>query len=185
MFESTIDLIIVTDLEPAEKIVPRIVKEYTEQPRGWHIMNTPRGEVLVLSPDSAFQLKLIPLNPYEFTGAGVELPRSNKAIESIRSSPEFGLRPIDEKDLQVILDTLGNPQDTNPEIQEILKRSPVSLEDLSSKSHVADHILRGPVLMRPDLGSLSPELLKMQLSLDRTAHKVFRDRYPMRAGMYV
>ena len=174
-----------TDPEPAEKIVPRIVKQYTENPRGWHIMNTPLGEVLVLSPDSAFQLKLIPLNPFEFTGAGVELPRSSKTIEEIRSSPEFGLRPIDEKDLQGILTALGSPQGTSPEIQEILRRAPVSLEDLSAKEHAADHILRGPVLLRPDLSSLSPELLKMQMTLDRSAQKTFRNRFPMRAGMYI
>jgi len=175
----------VTDPEPAEKIVPRIVKQYTEHPRGWHIMNTPLGEVLVLGPDSAFQLKLIPLNPYEFTGAGIELPKSSKTIETIRGSPEFGLRPIDEDDLLGILNALGSPQGTSLEIQEILRRSPVSLEDLSSNKHVADHILRGPVLMRPDLGSLSPEILKMQIALDRSAQKTFRDRFPMRAGMYL
>ncbi|MFW9959134.1 MAG: hypothetical protein ACFFCT_13770 [Candidatus Odinarchaeota archaeon] len=173
-----------TDPEPAEKIVPRIVKQYTEHPRGWRIMNTPRGEVLVLSPDSAFQLKLIPLNPYEFTGAGIELPKSSETIEEIRASPEFGLRPIDEDDLKGILTALGSPQGTSPEIQEILRRSPVSLEDLSSNKHATDHILRGPVLMRPDLGSLSPEILKMQMALDRSAQKTFRDRFPMRAGMY-
>ena len=173
-----------TDPEPAEKIVPRIVKQYTEHPRGWHIMNTPRGEVLVLSPDSAFQLKLIPLNPYEFTGAGVEHPKSSKTIEEIRTSPEFGLRPIDEDDLTGILTALGSPQGMSPEIQEILRRSPVSIEDLSMNKHATDHILRGPVLMRPDLGSLSPEILKMQMTLDRSAQKTFRDRYPMRAGMY-
>ena len=91
-----------TDPEPAEKIVPRILKQYSERPRGWHIMNTPRGEVLVLSSDSAFQLKLIPLNPREFTGAGVELPESNDIVDSIRTSPEFGLRPLSEVDLQGI-----------------------------------------------------------------------------------
>ncbi|MBN2228113.1 MAG: hypothetical protein JW779_00870 [Candidatus Thorarchaeota archaeon] len=175
------------DPEPAEEIVPRILKQYSERPRGWHIMNTPTGDVLVLSTDSAFQLKLIPLSPFEFTGAGIELSKSNKTIESIRSSPEFGLRPIDELDLQKLVNALGSSQSTGsvPEVQEILKRAPVSLEDLSSNKHAQDHILRGPVLMRPDLGSLSPELLEMQTLLDRSAQKSFRDRYPMRAGMYL
>ncbi|MBE0525485.1 MAG: hypothetical protein IH631_00980, partial [Candidatus Thorarchaeota archaeon] len=96
-----------TDPEPVEEIVPRILKQYSERPRGWHIMNTPRGEVLVLSSDSAFQLKLIPLNPQEFTGAGVELPESNDIVESIRSSPEFGLRPLSESDLLGIAQSMG------------------------------------------------------------------------------
>ena len=78
-----------TDPEPAEKIVPRIIEQYSERPRGWHIMNTPRGEVLVLSSDSAFQLKLIPLNPREFTGAGVELPESNDIVDFLPRGISF------------------------------------------------------------------------------------------------
>jgi len=173
----------VTDPETAEEIVPRILKQYSERPRGWHIMNTPRGEVLVLSSDSAFQLKLIPLNPREFTGAGVELPESNDIVDSIRTSPEFGLRPLSEADLQGIANSVsGENQDARQEIGEILSRTPLSIEDLSSNE--SSHILRGPVLSRPDLGSLSPEILKMQMALDRSANKTFRKRYPMRAGMY-
>jgi hypothetical protein len=172
----------VTDPEPAEEIVPRILEQYSERPRGWHIMNTPRGEVLVLSSDSAFQLKLIPLNPREFTGAGIELPESNDIVDSIRTSPEFGLRPVSETDLQGIAQSIQTNQDARQEIGEILSRTPLSIEDLSSNQ--SSHILRGPVLTRPDLGSLSPEILKMQMSLDKSAQKTFRKRYPMRAGMY-
>ena len=155
-----------TDPETAEEIVPRILKQYSERPRGWHIMNTPRGEVLVLSSDSAFQLKLIPLNPREFTGAGVELPESNDIVDSIRTSPEFGLRPLSEADLQGIANSMsGGDQDARQEIGEILNRTPLSIEDLSSNE--SSHLLRGPVLSRPDLGSLSPEILKMEKPVTR------------------
>jgi len=138
--------------------------------------------MLVLSSDSAFQLKLIPLNPYEFTGAGIELPESCDAVDSIRSSPEFGLRPLSEMDLQGLLNSLTG--DTGPKLSfdDILRRTPRSIEDLSAD--IPSPILRGPVLMRPDLGSLSPEILKRQLSLDRSAEKTFRKRFPERAGMY-
>jgi len=173
----------VTDPEPAEDIVPRILEQYSERPRGWHIMNTPRGEVLVLSSDSAFQLRLIPLNPREFTGAGIELPESNDIVDSIRTSPEFGLRPLSENDLHGIAQSVQTGQDARQEIGEILSRTPLSLEDLSSSQ--SSHILRGPVLTRPDLGSLSPEILKMQIALDKSAQKTFRKRYPMRSGMYI
>ncbi|TET08954.1 MAG: hypothetical protein E3J86_09530 [Candidatus Thorarchaeota archaeon] len=170
-----------TDPEPIEKIMPRILKQYSERSRGWHIMNTPRGEMLVLSSDSAFQLKLIPLNPFEYTGAGVELPESSETAESIRASPEFGLRPLDESDLHGIINSLTGSSEPGLNIEDIMKRAPQSIEDISPK---ASHILRGPVLTRPDLGSLSPELLKRQISLDRSAERTFRKRFPERAGMY-
>ena len=169
--------------EPAEEIVPRILKRYSKRPRGWRIMNTPRGEVLVLSSDSAFQLKLIPLNPMEFTGAGIELPESNDVVERIRSSPEFGLRPVSENDIQNIANAMSGSEEARREVREVLARTPLSLEDLSASK--SSHLLQGPVLTRPDLGSLSPEILKMQTTLDRQAQKIFRDRHPMRAGMYI
>ena len=171
------------DPEPAEEIVPRILKRYSERPRGWHIMNTPRGEVLVLSSDSAFQLKLIPLNPTEFTGAGIELPESNDTVDRIRTSPEFGLRPVSETDIQNIANAMSGSEEARKDVREVLKRAPLSVEDLSAST--SSHILQGPVLTRPDLGSLSPDILKMQLAPDRSAQKIFRDRHPMRAGMYI
>ncbi|MFW9870106.1 MAG: hypothetical protein ACFFFO_15800 [Candidatus Thorarchaeota archaeon] len=170
-----------TDPEPIEKIMPRILKQYSERPRGWHIMTTPRGEMLILSSDSAFQLKMIQLSPFEFTGAGVELPESSETAESIRSSPEFGLRPLNETDIQGLINTMTGSSEPSISIGDILKRTPKSIEDLSIET---SHVLRGPVLTRPDLGSLSPEILRRQLSLDRSADRIFRKKYPMRAGMY-
>jgi len=145
-------------------------------------MSTPRGEMLVLSSDSAFQLKLIPLNPYEFTGAGVELPESCDTVETIRSSPEFGLRPLSESDLRGIMNSVTGEGGPKLSLEDILKRTPRSIEDISVDA--PSPILRGPVLMRPDLGSLSPEILKRQISLDRSAEQTFRKRFPERAGMY-
>ena len=138
--------------------------------------------MLVLSSDSAFQLKLIPLNPYDFTGAGVELPESCDTVDTIRSSPEFGLRPLSEPDLQGIVNSITGDQGPKLSLDDILRRTPRSIEDISADT--PSPILRGPVLMRPDLGSLSPDILKRQLSLDRSAEKTFRRRFPERAGMY-
>ncbi len=145
-------------------------------------MSTPRNEMLVLSSDSAFQLKLIPLNPYEFTGAGVELPESCDAVDTIRSSPEFGLRPLSESDLHGIINSITGTQGPRLSLDDLLKRTPRSIDDISADTPAP--ILRGPVLMRPDLGSLSPDILKRQLSLDRSAEKTFRRRFPERAGMF-
>ena len=162
--------------------MPRIVKQYSERPRGWHIMRTPRNEMLVLSSDSAFQLKLIPLNPYEFTGAGAELPESCDIVDTIRSSPEFGLRPLSESDLHGIMNSVTGDKGPKLSLDDLLKRTPRTIEDISADT--PSPILRGPVLMRPDLGSLSPEILKRQLSVDRSAERTFRKRFPERAGMY-
>lgn len=146
-------------------------------------MHTPRGEVLVLGPDSSFQLKLIPLSPYEFTGAGMEISSSSEAIEEIRSSPEYGMRALEESDIKRITMAVEHGAGASDALRQILSKTPLSLEDLSSSS--ASHILQGPVLLRPDLSSLGSTVLGTQKSLDRATEKAFRARYPLRAGMYV
>lgn len=170
------------EIEPADKIVPRILKQYAESPRGWRVLNTPLGEMLVVGPDSAFQLKIIPLNPIEFTGAGAELPESNSVIDSIRSSPEYGVRGLAQVELEAILESMVNPRAKASPLGSIIKRDPLMPEDIERSS--IDHFLTGPVLTRPDLSNLGPDILKMRETIDRSANKVFRKRYPMRAGMY-
>ena len=168
------------DAEPVDDLVPRILQQYSEKPRGWRVMSTPGGDMLVLGPESAFQLKLISINPSLVTGAGIEIPDTDKAFERIRASPEFGFRPISGTDLQDIIQALNHPKIARPQIDAILRRTPLPL----TKIRPSESILTGPVLTRPDLKSLSPEIMKTQLSLDRAAWRQFSKRYPMRAGMF-
>lgn len=166
--------------ESVDDLVPRILQQYSEKPRGWRIMNTPGGDMLVLGPESAFQLKLIPINPTAFTGSGVEIPDTDKVFERLRTTPEFGFRPISGTDIQGIIKALNHPEVARPQIDAILQRTPLPITDLRP----TESVLSGPVLTRPDLSSLSPEITKTQLSLNRAAWKQFNKRYPMRAGMY-
>ncbi|NHJ12052.1 MAG: hypothetical protein EAX95_00140 [Candidatus Thorarchaeota archaeon] len=170
------------DIEPVDDILPRILKQYSAEPRGWRVMSTPGGEMLVVGADSAFQLKLIPLSPYKFTGAGIELSNPSKVLDSMRSTPEYGFRPLQESDLRNLASTLSEPEKTRMQLQRILSRSPLSLSDLASEN--VDHLLTGPVLTRPDLGTLSPEMLRSRDILEQSALKEFRRKYPERAGMF-
>ncbi|UCE10849.1 MAG: hypothetical protein JSW61_02670 [Candidatus Thorarchaeota archaeon] len=145
-------------------------------------MSTPKGDMLVLGPDSAFQLKLIPLNPSEFTGAGMELSKSSRVLDQIRRSPEFGLRPLFDSDIEKLLRSISTPDGALPHLQSIIKRTPLSPVELARTD--TTHLLTGPVLTRPDFHTLSSETKRLQQSLEREAMETFRRRYPMRAGMY-
>lgn len=171
-----------TDTEPAEEILPRILRQYTERPRGWRVMHTPTGEMLVLGPESAFQFKLIPLNPFEVTGVGVEVSDIDKTLEQLHSTPEFGIRPLMESDIRSLLEAIGTPDLMKPKIDQIIRREPIS--PLEIESSRASHLLSGPVLTRPELGSLGPRTLELQGMLEQSATRLFRQRYPMRSGMY-
>ena len=172
-----------TENEPADGIVQRILEQYSDRPRGWRVLSTPRGEMLVIGPESAYQLKIIPLNPFEFTGAGTEIPNPDGAIDALKSTPEFGLRSLSEEDVKGLFETLSDPRSSRLSVESIIKRVPMSPEELNRSR--GGHFLSGPVLTRPDLGSLSPDILRTQVSLDRAADELFRKRYPLRAGMFV
>lgn len=171
-----------TKIEPAEDIVPRILQQYSDHPRGWRVMTTPRGEMLVVGPDSAFQLKIISLNPFEFVGSGTEIKDTGSVIKSVRSTPEFGFRPLTQSDLQGIVNAFGNPQEVQSQLRNIILRAPVSSSELQRSS--IDHILSGPVLTRPELSSLGGDVLKIQNQLEKSAMSIFRKRYPMRSDMF-
>jgi hypothetical protein len=168
--------------KPVEEIIPSILEDYSDEPRGWRVMSTPVGDILVLGPTSTFQMKLIPLGPQKFTGAGVEITEPRKVLKRIRQTPEYGLRGLSSGDISDLMSALNNPESSSAKLHSILQRSPESHADLTQSN--AEHILSGPVLTRPDLGSLDPTLLKMQRTLDLSAAEVFRRKYPMRSGMY-
>jgi hypothetical protein len=172
----------VTNVEPVEELVPRILERYEKQPRDWRVMHTPRGEMLVVGPDSVFQLKLISLNPFEFTGSGVEMTKDDSVVKSLRSTPEFGFRPLSDVDIRRIVESFVDSSKPRFDFREVIKREPMNPSKIRSSS--VEHLLSGPVLTRPDLGSLGPEILRIQKSLDRSAKRTFRKRYPERAGMF-
>ncbi len=171
-----------TGIEPADKIVPRILKQYLDTPRGWRVLTTPRGEIIVVGPDSAFQLQLIPLSPYEFTGAGIELSDTNSIVEGLRESPEYGLRPLDERDVQKLVESMSDPVAAQSNLESIIKRTPVSPHDTSTVD--VDLLLSGPIFTRPNLTDMHADIKNVQRSLEKSAHDLFRKRFPERAGMF-
>ncbi|TFF67983.1 hypothetical protein EU520_00995 [Candidatus Thorarchaeota archaeon] len=170
------------DAEPVEDVIPRILEQYNERPRGWRVLHTPLGDMLVVGPTSAYQLRLIPLGPGKFTGAGAELDEESPSIERMKATPEYGLRSLTQNDLEDLIKGIEDPELTRPKIAEIIRRSPIPPSDLAQQK--AKHYLSGPVLTRPDLTSLSPDITRIQRSLESQAEKVFREKYPMRSGMF-
>ncbi|MFX0107592.1 MAG: hypothetical protein ACFE7R_04850 [Candidatus Hodarchaeota archaeon] len=145
-------------------------------------MSTPRGEMMFFGPGSAFQLKLIPLNPFEFTGSGVEIRDSSSIIKRVKMTPEFGYRPLTHTDIEGLVNSLNNPEAMQSQLRRIIGRDPMTPAQLEKESLAS--ILSGPVLTRPDLDALGPDVARLQNTLDKSAQKEFRERYPRRAGMF-
>jgi len=172
----------VSDTEPAEELIPRIMREYSRRPGGWHILNTPDGDMLIVGPRSAFQLRLIPLSPTDFTGVGVEISPDIEGLSNIRSAPSFGLRPLSDDDLQVLFDAMTGQLTSPDRVEQIIRRDPVAPTEIDAKRY--SHVLSGPVLTRPNLSSVDSTLLELRDKLEQSAREIFRRKYPLRSGMY-
>ncbi|MBD3405965.1 MAG: hypothetical protein GF411_07555 [Candidatus Lokiarchaeota archaeon] len=170
------------EVEPVEDLFPRILEKFNEHPRGWRVLSTPHGEMLFVGTDTSFQVKAIPLGPKKFTGAGMEISSPRKVIDTLRRTPEYGLRPLKRVDLQKLMASMENPSLTSEHLQEIIQRAPIAPHEINPE--LENPFLTGPVLTRPDLSSISTEIGTSQKRLDEYARENFRKRYPMRAGMY-
>ncbi|MHA1771280.1 MAG: hypothetical protein ACTSYL_06620 [Candidatus Thorarchaeota archaeon] len=170
------------EIEPAEEIIERIMSQYSQEPRGWHVLNTPTGDLLVLGPHSTFQLRLIDLNPAEFTGVGMELHAPPESISHFRSAPDFGLRGLSNTDLGNLVKALHGDSLAMEQARDILNREPLPPSEVESKN--IDHILSGPVFTRPDLVSLDPTIASITHQLSESARDLFHKKYPMRSGMF-
>ncbi len=171
-----------TDIQPVEDLLPHIMEQHRQSPKGWHVLGTPKGDLIIISPSSTFHLKFIQINPSTLTGVGVELAGRPRELDAIRQSPEYGLRPLHDSDISQIITSLQQSNDAGPVLQSIISRDPLLPQELENSD--ANHFLTGPILTRPDFGDLGPKLLKLRSTLDHEALERFRKNYPMRAGMF-
>ncbi len=170
------------DIEPAEEIMDRVMRLYSRRPRGWHVLHTPVGDMLIIGPDSAFQLRMMPLSPRESIGVGVELPNVPERLSNINSAPDFGIRGLTDEDLEVMLGALQGDAHAMDKVDAILKRDPLPPSAIETEK--IDHIISGPIFSRPSLASIDPSLGDITEYLDASVRDLFRERYPLRSGMY-
>lgn len=97
-------------------------------------------------------------------------------------TPEFGYRPLTHTDIEGLVNSLNNPEAMQSQLRRIIGRDPMTPAQLEKESLAS--ILSGPVLTRPDLDALGPDVARLQNTLDKSAQKEFRERYPRRAGMF-
>lgn len=169
--------------EELEQLTQEIKQRYDQNPKGWSIFTDNKANVVVVGPSEAYSLKLVPLSPQKYTGVGVRLeePKSLKRIR--KRIPSAGLRPLSQRDIQKLLTSIQHSREPKNElIGRILEREPMSTRTIEEIRPQA--LMTGPVIAHPDLGTISERQRELQRKLAYEADKLFRKRYPMRAGIY-
>ena len=168
--------------EPVEFLTKKIMEQYNKHPIGWNVLRDFKGNVLVTGSKEGYMLKLIMINPHEYTGIGVKIDNPSELRTFVEGAPLFGYRPLGNEQVEELLTSFRHENQQNKLISEILENKPVPTLEITKKKHSA--VLAGPILSHPDLSRISKSQRELESKLKIGVEKLFRERYPHRAEMY-
>ena len=168
--------------EPVEFLAKKIMNRYNRHPVGWTVLRDLKGNVLVKGPNEGYMLKMIMLNPQEYTGIGVKIENPRELRTLVEGAPLFGYRPLAKMQTEELLNGFRGGRHQEGLISEILERKPVPALEIEKRRPIA--VLTGPIIAHPDLSTISQSQRELELKLMMGAEKLFREKYPHRAEMY-
>jgi hypothetical protein len=169
-------------IEPVELLANKIMDRYNKDPIGWTVLRDLKGNVLVTSPAEGYMLKIITINPQEYTGIGVKIDSSRELRTLVEGAPSFGYRPLAEMQVEELLNGFRQSERNSRLISEFLEKNPVPTLEIQKKRPIA--VLTGPVMAHPDISTISKSQRELELRLRIGAEKLFRQKYPHRAEIY-
>ena len=171
------------NVEPLELLLNKILNQYNREPEGWSVLIDQQRNMLVIGPDIGYKLKLIHINPQEYTGVGIKLKNLDETRRAVGRMPSYGLRPLLENEANELFNTFRQDGSIQHKlIDTILKTKPMSTWELEKNKPTA--ILSGPIINHPNLSVLSAGQRELDAKLHLEATKLFREKYPDRASMY-
>ena len=168
--------------EPIDSLSHKIIKRYNKQPLGWTVLRDFKGNVLIIGPKEGYMLKLVTINPQEYTGVGMKIKSPRHIQKLVKGAPQYGYRPLPNRQAKELLNSFQNIEKQNKIISEVLERQPIPTWEIEKKK--PSLILNGPILAHPDLSAISKSQRKLDLKLKIEAQKLFKKKYPHRAEMY-
>jgi len=119
--------------KPVELLANKIMGRYNKQPVGWTVLRDFKGNVLVIGPKEGYMLKIITINPQEYTGIGVKIDSPRELRTLVDGSPAFGYRPLTNMQAEELLNSFRHRERQNRLISEILERKPVPTLEIEKK----------------------------------------------------
>lgn len=168
--------------EPVEFLASKIMDRYNKNPVGWTVLRDFKGNVLVTGPKEGYMLKILMINPQEYTGIGVKIDNQRELRTLIEGSPLFGYRPLSNMQAEELLNSFQHGKKNSRLVSEILEKKPVSTFEIKRKR--PNVVLTGPIMAHPDLSTISKSQRELELKLRIETEKLFRKKYPQRAEMY-
>jgi len=158
------------------------MSQYDQKPEGWTVLIDPKGNVLVLGPKEGYRLKLIPLNPQEYTGVGLKIDGREEMHRVVEGVPSYGFRPLSSTETKELFNSARQGNVQKKLISKLFGMKPVPTWELKKKKPKA--VLSGPVIAHPNLSTISKSQRELESKLAIEADKLFRKKYPHRSAIY-
>jgi hypothetical protein len=152
-------------IEPVEHLTKTITNGYDKNPEGWSVLADQRGNVLILGPNVGYRLRLIPLNPMEYTGVGVQIAEVTELRRALKGFPSYGLRPVSKTDIRQLFNAIsrfGTVPGTL--MKKLLAAQPVPTWRLNTFKPGA--VLNGPVTFSPNLNTIIRGQKELEVKLE-------------------
>ncbi|MFW6110837.1 MAG: hypothetical protein ACOC6H_02245 [Thermoproteota archaeon] len=171
------------DVEPIEPLMGKIMDRYNKRPEGWKVLTDNKGSVLILGPKTGYRLRLIPLNPQEYTGVGTKIGKTGEIRDAVQGIPSYGFRPLSSNQTKRLFRTIKEKGAARNRVaSELLGSRPVPTWQLKQSKPKA--VLTGPVINHPQLNTISRRQQELEKKLSTEAYKLFKKRHPGRAEIY-
>ena len=170
------------ETEPLELLMRKAMDAYNQHPEGWNVLIDPKGNVLILGREGGYRLKLVPLNPYEYTGVGVTIKVDEELWGSVTGAPSYGFRPVPATVMRELANEAGRGTLSHTLVTRLLSIKPQP--SWSVRDADAPAVLRGPIIAHPDLDAISKGQRELDAKLASAGNALFRRRYPERATLY-
>jgi hypothetical protein len=125
---------------------------------------------------------MLPLGPQKQLGVGTEVDVSTDLREIMKETSPYGFRPLSMEKARGLLTAIQQENLGRSYLKNLLGVSPVSTIDL--KKIRPEMVLSGPVILHPNLSAISDGQKELEKKLRIEADRLFRKKYPLRAGIY-
>lgn len=167
---------------PSDKLRRDILKQYDEQPRGWHILTAKdsRGylDTIVVHGQDVWFLKEERISPYQVVGFGIQYT----AKESVKRLPgyTFGFRPLSRRLLASFEGAVSQGRQLDEVIMRALRTRPAPWSQITSPV-----TLQGPVFHLEKTPLLMPAQQKdFDAQLRQEVDRLLLRKYPHLKTMY-
>lgn len=165
-------------MEPSEELKQEIFRRYNQNPVGWRVLvaRDIEGHIdtVFIRGEDAWFLKEEYTSPYERLGVGERIVV--KDFSEKMEYDSFGFRPIPQDTLK----HLGETQNIDPLINQVLKTKPLPISSIKSPA-----FLEGPIIVsRSPQSELFETQKKLDLKLRVELNKLLERKYPHLRRMY-